>query len=123
VRGVAHRDDQRRPRPVDRYDQVLLGHVFGDELDDLRVDVEIFEVDCRHAVLLRKKVGELRLFDRAGLDQRGADAGAVLLLLLLRLAELLYRNQIFADKEFAKSSRHSRLASEESFGWGPLNQT
>jgi hypothetical protein len=68
---------------------VLLGDLLLDQLDDLRVDLEILEVDRRDAVLLAEEVGELVLLDRPDLDQRRADAGAVLLLLLLRLAELL----------------------------------
>ena len=53
---------------------------------------------------LREEVGELRLLDGAGLDQRGADAGAGLLLLLLRLAQLLDGDQVLADEQLTKAT-------------------
>ena len=50
--------------------------------------------------------GELGLLDRAGLDQRGADAGAVALLIFLCLSELLDGNQVFPNQQFTKTTRH-----------------
>ena len=47
---------------------VLARHLLGDQLDDVRVDLELVEVDRRDAVLLGEEVGELGLVEdsRAG---------------------------------------------------------
>jgi len=68
---------------------MLFRDIFGDQLDDFRIDIEIFEVDRRNAVLARQEIGEPGFLYRTSLDQCAADPGSVLLLLLLRLSELL----------------------------------
>jgi hypothetical protein len=104
VRRVGHRHDQRLARAIHRDDQVLLRNLLLHQLDDLRVDLEVLQVDRRDAVLLAEEVGELVLLDRSDLDQGGADPGAVLLLLLLRFAELLDRDQVFPDEQFTEAA-------------------
>ena len=98
VGGVAHRQDQRGAGAVDRNALVLLGDFLGDEFHHLAVDVEFFQVDGRNAVLLRKKIGELGLFDEAELREVVTDPAAGLLLLVLRLLQLLQRDEVFADQ-------------------------
>src|SRR5262249_35705238 len=46
----------------------------------------------------------LVLLDRSDLDQGRADAGSVLLLLLLRFAKLLDRDQILPDEQFTEAA-------------------
>ena len=58
VRRVGHRDGERRARPVDGEDLVLLGRVGRNELDDVRIDLELREVDGRDAVLLAEQRGD-----------------------------------------------------------------
>src|SRR4051812_19875303 len=106
VRRVAHRQDEGVARAVHRNALVLLGHVPGDELHHLRVDVEFLQVDRRNAVLLREEAGELRLLDEAELGQVVADAAASLLLLFLCLLKLLKRNQVFAYEQLTKPTGH-----------------
>ena len=105
VRRVGHRDDQRRAGAVDRDDLVLLGDLLRDELEDRpgrsRTPSRLI---AGTPYCLREEVGELRLLDRSDLDQRGADAGAVLLLLLLRFAQLLERDQVLADEQFTEAT-------------------
>ena len=113
VRRVAHRDDERGAGAVDRDDVVLLADLLRDELDDLRVDLEVVEVDRRDAVLLGEEVGELRLLDGADLDEVVADAAAGLGLLVLGLLELRHRDEVLADQQLAKSTTHLHL---ETFG-------
>ena len=79
-------------------------------LDDLRIDLEILQVDRRDAVLLAEEVGELVLLDGAHLDERRANAGAVSLLLFLGFAELLDRDQILSDEQFTQTAGGHALA-------------
>src|SRR5262249_40488324 len=95
-------------------DQVLLRDLLLHQLDDLRVDLEVLQVDRRNAVLLAEEVGELVLLDRSDLDQGRADAGAVLLLLLLRLAQLLDGDEVLPDEQFTESAgRHAFALTSE----------
>ena len=82
---------------------MLHREVGRDQLRDARIDLELREVDRRHAVLPRQHLGELGLLDEAELDQVVADARAVLLLLLERLVELLARDEPLADEEITEA--------------------
>jgi len=110
VRGVAHGEDERGAGAVDRNALVLLGHVLGHELHHLDVDVELFEVDRRHAILLGEEAGELALLDEAKLGEVVADAATALLLLVLCFLELLERDQVFADEQFTKTTSHAHTS-------------
>src|SRR2546428_378562 len=56
------------------------------------------QVDGVDAVLFRQEVGELRLLDEAELREVVTDPAAGLLLLVLRLLQLLQRDEVFADQ-------------------------
>ena len=103
VRRVRHGDGERAAVALEGEDEVLDRQVGGDQLGDARVDLELRQVDRRHLVLPRQHLRELGLLDEAELDEVVADAGAVLLLLLERLVELLARDEPLADEEIAKA--------------------
>ena len=115
VGRVGHRHDERGTGPVHRDDEVLLRDVLRDELDDLRVDVEVFEIDGRNAVLLRQEVGELVLLDGAGLDERGANPRAGPLLFFLGLPKLLDGDQVLADEELTEPTGHTCVLSRVAY--------
>ena len=81
--------------------------LLGDQLDDLGVDLEVLQVDRRDAVLLGEEVGELGLLDEAELGQVVPEAAARLLLLVLRLLQLLQRDQVLADQQLTETSSHA----------------
>jgi hypothetical protein len=86
---------------------VLFSDILGDELDDFEIDVEFFEIYRRNAILLGQKVGELGFLDRARFYQRGANSGPVPLLIFLCLSELLDGDQVLANQQFTKTTRHA----------------
>ena len=106
VGRVAHGDDQRRAGAVDRHHQVLLGGGLGHQLEHLRIDLEVLEVDGGDAVLLGEEAGQVRLGDGALLHQQGADAAAALARFLLRLLELLEGDEVLTNQQFAEPSGH-----------------
>jgi hypothetical protein len=101
VRRVGRREDQRRARAVHRDHRVLLRDLFGDQLDHRGVDVELVQVDVRDAVLLRDEGGELLLLKEPELGDLRTEARPTLLRFFARLPELLGREQVLADQEFA----------------------
>ena len=80
---------------------MLQRHVARDHLDDLGVHLEPREIHRRHAVLPRQHLGDLGFLDEAELHQVVADPGAVGLLFLKRLVELLLGDQAFTNEEVA----------------------
>lgn len=62
--------------------------------------------------VMRLPGAELRLLDGADFDQCSADAGAALLLLFLRIAQLLNRNQALANEQLSQTTRHACFASQ-----------
>jgi hypothetical protein len=101
VRGIRGGQDQSRPGAVHREDRVLDRDLFGDQLDDRRVDLELVEVDRWHAVLLGDEVGELGLLQVAELGDLGAEAAATVPSRVTRLAQLLGGEQVLLDEELA----------------------
>ena len=89
VGRIGHRDRQRRARSAERNDLVFLRGLGGDELDDGRIDLELGEVDRRHAVLLAQQRGDLLVLDEAQLDQVEAELPPVGLLIVQGLLELV----------------------------------
>src|SRR5688500_14495561 len=70
-----------------------------DELRDAGIDLELRQVDGRHAELPRQHARDLGLLDEAELDEVVADARAVLLLLQQRAVELLARDEPLTHEE------------------------
>ena len=102
VGGIGHGDGQRAAFPLEREDHALGGHVGGDQLDDLGIDLEPGEVDRRHAILAGEHLGDLELLDKPELHQHVAEPVLAVLLLRKRLRELLARDQAFAEEDFAE---------------------
>ena len=69
---------------------------FGDELQDLGVDLVLLEVDRRDAVLLREEVRDLVVGDVAELGEREAEVAAGPLLLLLGVREAAQSEMSFS---------------------------
>ena len=65
VRRIRSREDQGRPRAIDRDDAVLVGDVFRDQREHFRLDLKILEVDGRHAVLFGDELREFVLVHEA----------------------------------------------------------
>ncbi len=106
VRGIGHRDDERRPGATDGDDLVAIADILGDQLEDLLVDLVLGEVDGLHAVLLAEEVGDLLVGDVAHLRERVAEAHVVAALGGLRRAKLLEADALAPDQEFAESVAH-----------------
>jgi hypothetical protein len=106
VRRVRHRDGQRRARPRERDDLVLLRGLSRNELDHCRVDVELPEGNRRHAVLFAEEGRDLVVFDEAEPDQIEAELSPVRALIVQRLLELLRRYALLFEKQLSDSNRH-----------------
>ena len=98
VRGIRHRHDERGARARHGNDLVLFAHLAADELDDVRLDLELIEIDRREPVLRRQERRDLPVRDETELRERVAQVLAGLLLLLLRGAKLLQADEFFADE-------------------------
>jgi hypothetical protein len=86
VGGVRHGDDEGGARSRDRDDAVFLADFARDELDDLRVDFVLVEVDGRDAVLGREEGGDLGVRDVTKPSKGVAKVLACLPLLFLGLS-------------------------------------
>ena len=82
---------------------MLRGHVGGDQLEDLGIDLEPGEVHRRHAVLPGQDLGDLELGHEPELDQDVAQAMLARLLLGHGRRELLAREQTLAQQDVAES--------------------
>ena len=110
VRRIGHGDRDRGAGLVDGKDVVLAGDVGRDQLDDRRVDLEVDEVDRRHAELLRETLGDVFLGDEAELDERLAELAAGLLLELERFLELILTDQTRFGQKLAEAYAHKLCA-------------
>ena len=110
VGRIAHRDRQRRAGLVHRQDAVLAGDLAGHDLDDAGVDLEVREVDGRDAELLRQRLRDVRLGDRADANERLADLAALLALELQRGLELLLRDELLLEEEVPEFYGHGMKA-------------
>ena len=76
-----------------------------DELQDLRVDLVLLEIDRRDAVLLRQEVRDLLVADEPEPRERVAEVLARAILLVLSLPELRERDQLLPDEQLAEPVR------------------
>ena len=106
VRGIAHRDRERRPGLVDGKDHVFSRDVSRHQLDDARVDLEMGEVDRGNAELVRERLGDVFLRGMAEPDEDLAELAALLPLVLQRRVELLLGDDIGLQKQIAQFQRH-----------------
>ncbi len=97
VRRIRHRHDERGSRARHRDDLVLLADLAADQLDDVRLDLVLIEIDRRQPVLRREEAGDLAVGDEAELGERVAQVLPGFLLLLLCGAQLLQADELFAD--------------------------
>ena len=107
VRRIGHGDGDRGAGLVDRKDVVLPGDVAGDQLDDARVDLEVLEIDRRHAELLAETLGDVLFRDEAELDQRFAELAAGLLLDAKRFLELILGDQARFGEQLTETNTHT----------------
>ena len=106
VGRIRHRDRQRRACAAQRNDLVLLRRLGGNQLDDGRVDLELREVDRRHAVLLAQQRRDLLVLDDPQLDEVEAELPPVGLLMVQGLLELLGGDAFLLQQEFANANGH-----------------
>src|SRR6185437_14395799 len=106
VRRVRHRDRQRRAGAAERDDLVLLRRLVGNQLDDVGIDLELREVDRRHAVLLREQRRDLFVFDEVQLDEIESELAAVGLLVVQRYLQLGRRNALLLEQQLANTDGH-----------------
>jgi hypothetical protein len=106
VRRVRHADGQRGAGAVDRQDEVLLRHLGGNEVDHRLVDLEVPQVDRRHAVLLGQELGDVVFLDVTQLDQVEPDLFAVVSLRLEGFVELVLSDQTRADQHLPQLDGH-----------------
>ena len=101
VRGIDHGHGKRATDTAKREKQMLAGKVGRHELEYLLVDLHLGQVHCGNAILPRKEPRQLRLGNRAARNQRKADSGPSLLLLLEGLIQLLPRDQTLTQEHLA----------------------
>ena len=106
VRRVGHRDGERRAGLVDREDVVLARDLGGDELQDVRVDLEVRQVDRRHAELRGERLRDVVLGDEAEPHERLAQLHPRFLLLLQGRGELLRVDELRLQEKFSELDRH-----------------
>src|ERR1700682_2284231 len=112
VRGIAHRDRQRRARLVHGENDVLAGDFRGHDLDDVRIDLEAVQVDGRHAELVRERLGNLRFGNRLDADQSFAELAPLVPLGLQGGVELVLSDQLRFEKEIPEFNCHVAGGSE-----------
>ena len=83
-------------------DLVPLARLLRHELQNVRVDLVLLEVDRRDAVLLAEEARDLVVADVAELRERVAEVAARLLLLVLRVPELRERDELLADEQLSQ---------------------
>src|SRR6476661_4035424 len=83
----------------ERLNLILLSGVGGNELDDGRVELELWQVDGRDAVLLAQEGRDLHVLDKAHLDEVVAELPPVGLLVIEGLLELLRSYPLLFEKE------------------------
>ena len=103
------RSTQGPPHAAERQNQVLLGDILSDELQDLLLDGDLVEVDRGNPVLLRQHPGELFFGHEAELDQSVADARPRGLGLGQSLLELLLGDEALADEQVPEADFLSDL--------------
>ena len=82
-------------------------HLFRQERNDVRVDIEFGQVDGGNAVLLGKELSEVILLDGAHFDEGIAQALARLLALLLSTLQLLGRDDLVPKQKLPESTHVS----------------
>jgi hypothetical protein len=102
VGRIRHRDRERAPDPPERQDEMLLRDLGRDQLQDLRVDVELVEVDRGNPVLPGQHPGELLLGHEAEVDEGVSDPVAGRFGFGEPFLELRFRNESFADEEISE---------------------
>ncbi len=117
VRRVGHRDGERRARLVDRQDVVLARDVRRDQLQDVRVDLEVRQVDRRDAELRRQRLRDVVFGDEAEPHERLTQLHPRVLLLLERQRELLGVDELRLEEKFSQFDRHGRNDSRSSARW------
>ena len=106
VGRISHRDRQRRAGFVHGQDTVLAGHLARHDLDDRGVDLEVGEVDGRHAELLGERLGDVALRNRAHAYEGLADLAALLALELQGGFELIRRDQLLLEEKISEFYGH-----------------
>jgi hypothetical protein len=87
---------------VDRDEAVLLGHVAGNEVQELPRKIDVIEGDPGGIQLLRQDLRELRLVQQARLDHEGAEPSPVGLLEGQHGRELLRRDDASIYQELSQ---------------------
>ena len=82
---------------------MLVGDLRRDQSKDLRIDVDLLQVDGRDPVLLRQHAGQLFFGHRIGLHERIPESSPLSAGFLQAFAELLLRDQPFANEEVAEA--------------------
>ena len=106
VRGIGDGDREGRARPAQRNDLIFLRRVRRDQLDDRLIDLELRQVDRRHAVLLAEQRRDLFVGDETELDEIQAELAAIGLLIVQRLLQLGRSDALFLQKQVADADGH-----------------
>ena len=109
VGRVGHRDGEGGAGATERDDLILVLRLGGDQLDDRRIDLELREIDRRHAILLRQQRGDLLVLDEAKLDEVVTELAAAGLLIVQRLLQLRRSNALLFQQQLANADGHRVL--------------
>ena len=107
IGGIGGRDGQRAPDTAERNDQVLLGDLGRNQLDDGRVDLEVGEIYRGNAVLTAQHGGYVVIVDETQGNENRTETPAVVPLVLQRDLQLFGRYKILFDEELTDVRGHS----------------
>ena len=110
VRRIDHGDGERCTHSAQRKDLVAFRSLKRDQLDDGRINFEVGKIDCGHAILARKEIGDVLIREESELHQGRAQPAALLLLHLRRLFQLLWGNDLLFDEKVTQPLRHTLIS-------------
>ena len=106
VGGIGHRDRERRTRAAQRDHLVLLRRLDRDQFDDRGIDLELREVDGRHAILPAQQGGDVFAFHEAQLHQGRSQLPSMDLLVCQSFLELFRCDAPLFEEQLADAYSH-----------------
>ena len=106
VGWIRHRQRQRRTTSRDRNDLVPERCLHRNEADDLRIEIELSQLDGRHAVLPAQSERDIFIAEHAEADERRAEAAAARALMVQRDVELCLGDAPLAEQQLTETNSH-----------------
>ena len=106
VRRINHRDRERRAHAAQGQNLVALCGLVRNQLDDGRINFKIRKIDCGHAILAGKKIGDILIGEEVELDECAAQATTGFALNFARLLQLLWGDDLLFDEKVSQPLGH-----------------